>query len=60
MATKKVFTRGPGAGRALVDHEHEHDTQWATTSVAEKIRCTAETLRHWVLRAGVMPGADRG
>ena len=40
------------AVRLVFDHEHAHDSQWATIrSVAEKIGCTAETLRHWVRRA---------
>ena len=38
--------------RLVFDHEHEHDSQWATIrSVAEKIGCTSETLRHWVRQA---------
>jgi transposase-like protein len=36
----------------VFDHEHEHDSQWgAIRSVAEKIGCTSETLRHWVRQA---------
>jgi len=36
----------------VFDHEHEHDSQWASIrSVAEKIGCTSETLRHWVRQA---------
>ena len=36
----------------MFDHEHQHDSQWATIwSVADKIGCTAETLRHWVRQA---------
>ena len=38
--------------RLVFDHEHEHDSQWgAIRSVAEKIGCTSETLRHWVRQA---------
>ena len=40
------------AVRWVFDHEHEHDSQWgAIRSVAEKIGCTSETLRHWVRQA---------
>ena len=40
------------AVRLGLDHEHEHDSQWAAIrSVAEKIGCTAETLRHWIRQA---------
>ena len=47
--------------RLVVKHEVAHDSQWATiTSIAEKIGCSAETLRHWVRQAerdvGQRPG----
>jgi transposase len=43
------------------EHQSEHASQWATIrSIAEKIGCTAETLRKWVLQAqrdqGLRPG----
>ena len=40
------------AVRLVFDHEREYDSQWAAMrSIAEKIGCTAETLRHWVRAA---------
>jgi transposase-like protein len=31
------------------EHEREHTSQWAAiSSIAEKIGCSRETLRHWV------------
>ena len=40
------------AVRLVFDHDHDHDSQWASIrSVAEKIGCTSETLRHWVRQA---------
>jgi len=49
------------AVRMVREHESEHDSQWsAICSIAEKIGCTAETLRKWVRRVerdeGVRPG----
>jgi transposase len=49
------------AVRMVVEHEAGHDSQWAAiTSIAEKIGCTAETLRKWVRQAerdqGTRPG----
>jgi transposase len=43
-------------------HQAEHTSQWsAIHSIAEKIGCSGETLRHWVRQAerdqGVRPGA---
>ncbi|PYN94773.1 MAG: IS3 family transposase [Candidatus Rokuibacteriota bacterium] len=45
----------------VVEHEAAHESQWAAiTSIAEKIGCTAETLRKWVRQAerdaGKRPG----
>jgi transposase-like protein len=35
--------------RMVMEHEAAHESQWAAiTSIAEKIGCTAETLRRWV------------
>src|SRR5262245_9344396 len=40
------------AVRLVVEHEAAHDSQWAVvTSIAEKIGCTAKTLRKWVRQA---------
>ena len=40
------------AVRLVLEHTEEHDSQWgAIRSVAEKIGCSAETLRHWVRQA---------
>ncbi len=37
----------------VLEHEREHPSQWAAiTSIAEKIGCTAETLRKWVRQHG--------
>ena len=37
------------AVRMVLEHQEEHDSQWAAiVSIAEKIGCTAETLRKWV------------
>jgi len=49
------------AVQMVLDHEGEYDSQWAAIrSIAEKIGCTAETLRKWVRQAerdaGKRPG----
>ena len=45
----------------VIEHAGAHASQWAAmTSIAEKIGCTAETLRKWVRQAerdaGQRPG----
>jgi len=47
--------------RLLLDHEREYPSRWAAVkSIAEKVGCSAEALRSWVLRAerdgGQRPG----
>src|SRR5689334_11155613 len=49
------------AVRMVVEHEAAHESQWAAIgSIAEKIGCSAETLRQWVRQAerdaGKRPG----
>jgi transposase len=40
------------AVRMVLEHQAQHASQWAAiTSIAEKIGCAAETLRHWVRQA---------
>lgn len=40
------------AVRLVREHEREYSSQWAAiSSIAEKIGCTAETLRGWVRQA---------
>jgi len=49
------------AVRMVLEQQDKHESQWAAiTSIAEKIGCTAETLRSWVRQgerdAGRRPG----
>ena len=49
------------AVRMVVEQQDKHESQWAAIlSIAEKIGCSAETLRHWVRQAerdaGQRPG----
>jgi transposase-like protein len=40
------------AVRMVREHQGEHASQWAAiVSIAEKIGCSAETLRNWVRQA---------
>ena len=40
------------AVRMVLEHQDEHASQWAAIgSIAEKIGCSAETLRNWVRQA---------
>jgi transposase-like protein len=45
----------------VLEHQDEHDSHWAAIrSIAEKMGCTAETLRKWLRQAernqGLRPG----
>jgi transposase len=49
------------AVRLVLEHQSEYESQWAAMeSVAQKIGCTAETLRKWVRQSernqGLRPG----
>ena len=40
----------------VFEHQHEHESQWATIeSIAGKIGCAAETLRGWVRQSVELP-----
>ncbi len=40
------------AVRMVLEQQHEYKTQWAAIrSIAEKIGCSGEALRHWVRNA---------
>ena len=47
--------------RMVLEHEQEYESRWAAIgSIAQKIGCSAETLRGWLLRqerdSGSRPG----
>ncbi len=45
------------AVRLVLEHQEEYESQWAAiSSIANKIGCTAETLRRWIRQAEI----DRG
>lgn len=49
------------AVRLVLDTENKHDSRWsAIRSVAEKIGCTPETLRKWILQAERDSGSRAG
>ena len=49
------------AVRMVQDHERDYDSEWAAIrSIAEKIGCTAETLRKWVRRTARDSGRRAG
>lgn len=49
------------AVRMVAEHQGEYGSQWAAIeSIAGKIGCTAETLRHWVRRAEQDEGKRAG
>ena len=48
------------AVRMVFEHAQNHPSQWAAiVSIAEKIGCSAETLRHWVRQAERDGGRQR-
>jgi len=49
------------AVRLLLDHQNEYNSQWAAMrSIAEKVGCTAETLRKWVRQTEIDQGSRNG
>ena len=49
------------AVRMVSDHRGEHASEWeALCSIAEKIGCSAETLRKWVRQGQVDSGSRSG
>ncbi len=49
------------AVRMVFEHGNEHGSEWeAMCSIAEKIGCSAETLRKWVRRTEIDSGRREG
>src|SRR4051794_20182534 len=49
------------AVRMVLEHQGEHASQWAAIcSIAAKIGCSGETLRHWVRRHERAAGLREG
>ena len=49
------------AVRLVREHEGTHDSQWAAIrSIAEKLGCSAESLRSWVRRTEIDAGQRPG
>ena len=49
------------AVRLVFDHKSDHDSEWeAMCSIAEKIGCSAETLRKWVRQTEADSGRRGG
>ena len=49
------------AVRMVLEQEASHDSRWAAIcSIAEKIGCSAETLRRWIRRTEIDQGKRAG
>lgn len=49
------------AVRMVIEHRHEHPSQWAATvSIAGKIGCVAQTLHEWVKKSEIDSGMRAG